>query len=408
MGQDRAELATTKEVDYDPFSPEVLADPASAYAELRARCPVHHYTDAELDFYTLAKYDDVMASLRDVETWSSKYGQGPRHQAQGSMQDDAPGHTMFRRMTLKTFTPRAVERMQPSVELLVDELLDAMEADGKTSGDLHDGLACPLPVITIARMLGVAEDMLWTFKTWSDHQVAAMGKGDPVAQAKSRAEMNEYFVGEMERRRQLHAAGQELPDDLVSGLVLAAMDAPRPILDSELLSVLNQLLVGGNETTTSLITNAVIRLLEDRQWWDALHADPDLADVAVEESLRFDAPVLGLFRTSTCPVELHGVEIPPDAKVMLLYASANRDGDVFEDPDTFRLDRDVNELRRKHVAFGFGVHFCLGAPLARMEGRIALRKLAERFPDLRLDGESERIEPFLLFGRRTLPVRWGV
>ncbi len=393
-------------VDYDPFSPEVLADPVPAHRRLRAECPVHHFTDFEPDFYTLSRYDDVLDGLRDIQTWSSKYSQSPRYQVQGGMLDDPPGHTMFRRMTLRTFTPRAVERMEPSIDVLADELLDAMAAQG-TSGDLHDGFACPLPVVTIARMLGVAEDDLWTFKGWSDAQVAMMGRGDPEAHLQARTEMSDYFVVEMARRRALLAAGEELPDDLVSGLVVAAEEAPRPIEDAELLGVLNQLLVGGNETTTSLITNAVVRLLEDRSRWDALCADPSLAELVVEESLRFDPPVLGLFRTTSTEVERHGTVIPENAKVMMLYASANRDEQAFEDPDEFRLDRDLAELRRKHLAFGSGIHFCLGAPLARMEGRIALQKLVARFPDLELDGEPERIDPFLLFGKRTLPVRWG-
>jgi cytochrome P450 len=394
-------------VDYDPFSAEVLADPAPVHRRLRERCPVHHFTDFEPDFYTLSRYDDVLDGLRDIDTWSSKYSQGPRHQVQGGMLDDPPGHTMFRRMTLRTFTPRAVERMEPSIHALADELLGAMAAGGATRGDLHDGFACPLPVVTIARMLGVAEEDLWTFKGWSDAQVAMMGRGDPEAQLQARAEMSDYFVVEMARRRALLADGEELPDDLVSGLVVAALEAPRPVEDRELLGVLNQLLVGGNETTTSLITNAVVRLLEDRSRWEALRADPSLADLVVEESLRFDPPVLGLFRTTTREVELHGTNIPEEAKVMMLYASANRDEKIFPDPDQFRLDRDLAELRRKHLAFGSGIHFCLGAPLARMEGRIALQHLVARFPDLELDGEPERIDPFLLFGKRTLPVRWG-
>jgi cytochrome P450 len=400
------EGATEQTVDYDPFSAEVLADPAPAHRRLRNECPVHHFSDGELDFYTLSRYEDVLDGLRDIDTWSSKYSQGPRYLVQGGMLDDPPGHTMFRRMVLRTFTPRAIERMEPSIHSLADELLDGMAADGATEGDLHDGFACPLPVITIARMLGVAEDDLWTFKGWSDAQVAMMGRGDPEAQQRARAAMNDYFLVEMARRRELLAAGEELPDDLVSGLVVAAMEAPRPIEDRELLGVLNQLLVGGNETTTSLITNAVVRLLEDRRRWEALVADPSLAEVAVEESLRYDPPVLGLFRTTTRDVERHGTVIPGNAKVMMLYASANRDPEVFEDPDEFRLDRDLGDLRRKHLAFGSGIHFCLGAPLARLEGRIALEKLATRFPDLELVGEPERIEPFLLFGKRKLPVRW--
>jgi cytochrome P450 len=150
----------------------------------------------------------------------------------------------------------------------------------------------------------------------------------------------------------------------------------------------------------------VLRLLQNRDLWEMLVAEPGLAEVAVEESLRFDSPVLGLFRTTTKPIECRGVAIPGGAKVMLLYGSADHDDDVFDDPETFRLDRDLTRLRRQHLAFGAGVHFCLGAPLARLEGRIALETLVRRVPTLDLAGAPGRIEPFLLYGQRPMPVRW--
>jgi cytochrome P450 len=390
---------------YDPFAPSTLAEPADAHRALRTGCPVHRFDGFEPPFFTLSRHDDIVAALRDHERWSSVGGQGPATSPTVGMFNDPPEHTMFRRMVLAAFTPRVVERMEQPVRALTASLLDDMRAGGPT-GDLHDGLAMPLPVITIARILGVAEDLLPTFKVWSDAQVAAMGRGDRSG-AESRAAMNDYFVRQLADRRGRLANDQPLPDDLVSGLVVAANDAPRAITDEDLLSVLVQLLVGGNETTTSLITNCVWRLLQQRELWDAVCEDPvRLAEVAVEESLRFDAPVLGLFRTTTAPVELHGVEVPDRAKVMLLFASANRDEQAWDDPDSFRLDRDLAQLRRQQLAFGAGVHFCLGAPLARLEAKVAIELLATALPGLRLDGEPERIEPFLLWGKRTMPVRW--
>lgn len=391
--------------EYDPFAASVLEDPATAHRWLREHCPVHHYERFQPPFFTLSRHDDVLEALRDIETFSSEWGQSPIPSKQGGMLDDPPGHTMFRRMTLSAFTPRAVERMAPVVEALAEELIDGMTAGGATSGDLHEGIACPLPVITIARMLGVAEEDRHDFKEWSDASVKGMN-GDAASRDWAHAHLDAYFTGEMARRRDAMAAGTEPPDDLTTGLVRAAAAAPRPIEDAELLGVLKQLLIGGNETTTSLITNAVWRLCEVPERWQALVDDPSLVDVAIEESLRYDSPVLGLFRMNTCPVTLHGVEIPADSKVHLLYASANRDADAWEDPDEFRLDRDVADLRRRHLAFGYGVHFCLGAPLARLEARAALTALARRLPRLRLDGPMERIAPFLLFGKSRQPVRW--
>ena len=193
-------------------------------------------------------------------------------------------------------------------------------------------------------------------------------------------------------------------DDLVSGLVAAEVDGRR-LSDHELQWMLLLLLLGGNETSTALLTNVVWRLLQVPQRWAAVREDPGLVDVAVEESLRHDPPVLGLFRTPTRDVTLHGTTIPEKAKVMVCFASANRDAVVFDDAEHFRLDRDLDDVRR-HLSFGFGAHFCPGAALARLEARVTLRRVVERLPELRLAGAPERIVPFNLWGRRTLPVEW--
>lgn len=403
---DTTDITTDEPYDYDPFSPEVMRDPGTAHSRLVTECPVHHYEGNGFDFYSLARHADVLEALRDIKTWSSHWGQSPHRTPPHGMLSDPPQHTMFRRMVLQAFTPRVVERMEPWVVTLADELIDAMEATGTRRAELHDDLGSPLPVITISRILGVPEDMKEQFKHWSDIQVAGMGQMDRTIYDRNRRELEEYFIVELNTRRDLRAAGNDLPDDLVSALIVAAEDAPRPIEDFDMLSVLLQLLVGGNETTTSLITNCVWRLLQRRELWEQVCADPSLVDVAIEESLRFDAPVLGLFRTNTCPVTVSGVEIPEDSKVMMLYSAADRDAEVFDDPDTFRLDRDVEHLRRRHLAFGTGLHFCLGAPLARLESRTALAALVRRLPTLELAGPTQRIEPFLLYGQHRLPVKW--
>ena len=198
------------------------------------------------------------------------------------------------------------------IEVLVDELVSAMLDEPSGTADLHDTLAMPLPTIVIARMLGVPEELRATFKRWSDAQVAGMGAGDVEEQRRTRREMQAYFIDEIARRRALAADGAEMPDDLVSGLVAAAMQEERPISEAELLSLLTQLLVGGNETTTSLLTNVVWRLLERPERWQAVVDDPTLVEVAVEESLRHDPPVLGLFRATTCPIDI-GEGVAADA-----------------------------------------------------------------------------------------------
>jgi len=389
---------------YDPFSPETLADPGAAYQPLLARCPVHHYEAFDPPFFSLARYDDVLGALRDIELFSSHYGQGPKMAVPTSMQSDPPQHTRFRRLVQKAFTPHAVADLAPWIETLVTGLVDGFADRGE--GDLHDELAYPLPTIVIAHLLGVPEADRARFKHWSDANVAAMGSPDPNAYAAERAALSDYLKGQIRERQSLLASGRPLPDDIISDLVAAEDADGGHLAEHELLPLLIQLLVGGNETTTSLITNAIVRLTEDPTRWERLRAEPQLVEVAVEESLRFDPPVLGLFRTTTRAVALHGVELPEKAKVMLLYAAANRDPSAFEDPNTFSLDRDLDQLRRHHLSFGYGIHVCPGAALARLEARVALGQLAARLADLRLTAPPERIAPFLLWGKRTLPAAW--
>ncbi len=403
-------------VEYDPFSAEVLEDPFAAYAELRGECPVHRFDGYTHPLYTATRYDDVVELLTTVDTWSSHWGQMPTYEDRGCLFSDPPVHTTYRRIVQKSFGPRHVARMEAEIIELVAELLDAMEERGH--GDIHDDLACPLPVLVIAKILGVPTSDLAQFKQWSDDQLAAVNSPGREGAAAPRKAMNEYFIDQLaQRRNTLEAAGHDpmlapaqvlgdvIADDVMSGLLIAEVDGRR--LDQrELLIILNQLLVGGNETTTSLITNMFWRLLDEPHLLQQLRVNPELDTVAVEESLRLDAPVLGLYRTAVGEQTLSGVTLEDRAKVMATFGAANRDPAVFDDPDSFRLDRDP-EVLRKHVAFGLGHHFCPGAHLSRLEARIALRMMLDRFASIRPSGPSERIEPFILWGRKTLPVAWS-
>jgi cytochrome P450 len=400
-------------VDYDPLAPAVLADPFPAYADLRTRCPVHHYGSFTPPFFTLSRYSDVIAALRDVESWSSRYGPSPQYTRPSGLVNDPPEHTEFRRLFQRGFTPRTVGGLENEIAELASELLDAMAPLGR--GDFHQHYAVRLPITVIARMLGVPESDHRLFKDMTDTLVATYNEPDPHASAAPRARFDEYFQAFIDDRRSRLAAagvavpgeehlGTVVPNDMVSGFVVAEYQGRR-LQDAEIHWVLLLLLLGGNETSTALLTNMLWRLLEDPSRWAAVAANDDLVDVAIEESLRRDPPVLGLFRTATHDIELHGVTIPAKAKAMLCYGAANHDPALFDDPDSYRLDRDLDDLRR-HLSFGHGHHYCPGAALARLEARITLRLLIERFPGLRLDGEPTRIVPFNLWGRATLPVRW--
>ncbi|QKW33056.1 cytochrome P450 [Actinomadura sp. NAK00032] len=393
--------------EYDPFSPEALEAPAAAHRTLREKCPVHHHAGfGDNGFYTLSRHADVAAFFDDWGLWSSKWGQGPIYVREGGLKSDPPEHTVYRKLVTSAFTARRTAALEDWITATAGDLVDGFAAGGRA--DLCEAFAVPLPVLVIAKILGVPSADRADFKAWSDQFMAGQNAADPTVQGAARAKIDAYFGGILaERRETLGSGGPEaLPDDLLTALLTAENDG-RPFTDEELLPLILLLLVGGNETTTSLIANAVWRLL-DLGLWEEVRANPHLLDAAVEESLRYDPPVLGLYRTNTRPVVLHGVEIPENSKVQGLYASANRDPGAWEDPDTFRLDRDLNDLRRRHLSFGVGQYFCPGAALARLEARISLRLLGERLPGLRLDGEPTRVDSFMMWGPSSLPIAWSV
>jgi cytochrome P450 len=411
---DRAPALIPPQPAYDPLSPEVLANPWPAYAALREHCPVHHYADFEPPFYTLSRYADVREALGNAEAFSIRYGQSPQYTRPAGLVNDPPEHTPFRQMFNRAFTPRVIARLGERVRGLANELLDALVPAGRA--DFQPAYASPLPTTLIAELLGIPARDHRLFRSMSDDLTATYNEPDPAVSGPPRKAFDRYFQAVLDQRRAALAqhgvdeAGPEhlgsvIPDDLISRFVVGRI-GDRPAEDRELHYMLLLLLLGGNETSTALLTNLLWRLLEAPERWEAVKANPELIDAAVEESLRFDSPVLGLFRTPSRDLRLYGVTLPAKAKVMLLFASANRDPEVFDRPDEFRLDRDPEEIRRKLLTFGFGAHYCPGAALARLEARVTLELLLERMPDLRLAGEPTRIVPFNLWGRASLPLAW--
>jgi cytochrome P450 len=397
---------------YDPFGPEVMEDPFPAYATMRAQCPVHRFEGHEPPFYTAFKHADVVEIAMNRDDWTARYGISPQFQRGVGFNNDGPEHLKFRRAVLSGLTPRSIEALRPEITAEVNNLIAGMRRHGP--GDFHDLFAVPLPVAVIAKLLGVSGDHE-RFKELSDTLMAeGMNNTDVSEFHRVVEELNHYWDEQLAPRRAALASiaepgpehlGTLVPDDLMSTLLVFRTEDGRPLTDFEISNSLMNLLLAGNETTTSLLTNLIWRLLEQPALWAALVADRSLVDRAIEESLRFDAPVLGMFRTSLHEVELSGVAIPAKSKIHVNYGSANRDPNVFTDPDEFRLDRSPEELRH-HVAFGRGAHVCPGAQLSRLETHIAINALLDGFPTLRLDGPTTRIAPFNFWGRRTLPVAW--
>ncbi len=389
-------------MSWNPFHPEVMEDPGSGHEYLLDQCPVHFFSSPEMSFYTLSRYEDVSKCLRDTSRFSSQYGQGPNFSAPVGMLCDPPQHTLYRRLIQPAFSPKAVEELRPKVISFTNELVDRI-LSGDGTFDLHDEIAFPLPVTIIAGMLGVPGSDLEKFKHWSDIQVEIMGSGDVEKYKEEQFEFQNYMLKHLRARKlELAKKDEEGKQDLLNLIASARTEQDEAIPESDALSMLNQLLVGGNETTTSLITNLFWRLLEKPERWWSLLEDRSLVRSAIEESLRYDPPVLGLYRNSTSDIELHNETIPEGEKVYVYYAAANRDPRVFKKPNEF----DIARKARRHMSFGLGTHFCVGAPTARLEAEVVLEVMLERMPDLRMIHSGERIKPFFLWGRKHLPCAW--
>ncbi len=381
--------------EYDPFAAEVKENPYPYYAWLRSEHPVYH--NERLDLWALSRYRDVEAALRNIEVFSSAQGIGPERMSIPTMiTRDPPDHRRLRSLVSKAFTPRMVAQMEARIRQIIRHLLDAAADSG--SFDLVHDVAEPLPVIVIAEMLGVDPEHRPAFKRWSDDTIGVLGGSpdfDLNRYLRTWQEFKAYFTEMAERRR------REPKDDLVSALV-RAQEEQDALTPGEILNFILLLLVAGNETTTNLITNGALALLEHRDDAMILRERPDLIPSAVEECLRYDSPVQATFRTTSARVEIRDATIPAGAKVMMLYGSANRDAEIFEEPDRFNVERSPND----HIAFAIGIHYCLGAPLARLEGKLALEEVLDRMKNIRLDlaGRRTRLDNPMFRGLKTLPL----
>ena len=394
-------------VAYNPLSDRTAQDPYPVYAALRQRDPVHR--SRLMNAWMFARHADADAILRDHRNFGSDPRKGTltaRQQAMLPAPDeltmlllDPPDHRRLRALVNKAFTPRAVAALEPRIRATLAALLDDIDDPG--GFDLMRAVAHPLPVIAIAEMLGVPPGDRARFAVWSAQRARLL---EPTVSYRERraaetatAEFDAFFHAIVEQRRAVPG------DDIVSALVQAEDEGER-LTERETLNMLRLLLIAGNETTTNLIGNGMLALLRNPDQLQRLREDPGLIPSAVEELLRFDSPVQATFRRALADCEVNGFALRRRDNLVVLVGSANRDADAFADPD--RLD--VGRGEAAHLSFGRGIHHCLGAPLARLEGRIVLEMLLERFPRIELrDGSPRFRKSIVLRGLRSLPLRCG-
>jgi len=400
--------------DYNPLRPEVRADPYPYYAALRRESPVHQIGQG-LPMLAVSRYADVRHVLHHPDIFSSAAIQsllqggvdlGPNsgaltgHRILESpmmIAVDPPDHARLRRLVNRGFTPRRIAALESRLRMIFGELLNRVVRDGRM--DLMRDLAVPFPVMVIAELLGVEPARHAQFKAWSDSTVLGLsGGGGEFSAADVRRgadEMGAYIDEIVAARR------QRPHEDLIS--VLVGAEDGEALSTSEVLSFIVLLLIAGNETTTNLIGNAMKALLQSPDQLGEVIAAPALIPQMLEEAVRFESPIQGLPRHATQDTAIAGTPIPKDSMLMVLFGSANRDEAQVTDADRFDIHRGVEE----HLAFGHGVHFCLGAALARLEARVAFEGLFERCREFRLVGnEVPMIDSLVLRGPDSLPLEF--
>jgi cholest-4-en-3-one 26-monooxygenase len=387
--------------------------PHEAWTRLRREAPLWYNTrHVDNPFWAVTRHADVV--------WISKqpdlFQNGPRLAvfpefepeegetiAHHLLNMDPPEHGRFRRLVSHRFTPRGLGRMKQDIEEITRELLDAMAGDGsEQTGDLVARLSAPLPLNVLAELLGVPRDLWPTLFRWTNEIIGAADpeyrlEGEDAGATSDRARLAifEYFAALAADRR------ARPRDDIVSVLANARIDG-RPIPDFELLSFYFLIVVAGNETTRNAMTGGLLALMQNPEEWRKLRRDPGLVDSAVEEIVRWTSPVIQFCRTPLRDVELRGVKIRAGENLCLFYPSANRDEDVFAEPFAFRVDRQPN----RHLGFGIGEHFCLGANLARLELRVVFRHLVERLEHAEPAGPVERLRSSFVGGIKRMPIRY--
>jgi cytochrome P450 len=402
-------------MQFNPFDPRLRTDPYEVHKELRTTDPVHW--SQVMQTWLVTRYDDNLAVLRDHARFSSdrtratnpfvqelekfRQASGPAGRTPTMLSVDPPAHTRMRNLVNKAFTPRTIERVRPHIEEIANELIDNLPDPEQI--DVVRDLAIPLPVIVIAETLGVPPGERERFKAWSSDIAATLGGPFQPVEVLDRArissiELAAYFHDQLEERR------REPHDDLLGALV-AAEEQGDLLSEDELLATCILLLVAGNETTTNLIGNGMLALLRFPEERRRLQQTPSLIPAGVEEMLRYDGPAQMTSRIVKEDLTMRGQLLEPGQVVLCVLAAANRDPEQFPDPDRFDVRRENN----RHLAFGYGIHYCLGAPLAVAEAQIAISTLLRRYPEPEAAFETpDWGASFILRGLKSLPMRTKV
>jgi len=402
---------------YDPFHEPLLSDPYPLFARARAEAPVFYAPG--IDHWIVSRYLDVKAVLLDADTFSAANTIAPitplSEDAAAILRDggwgqrpalgnnDPPDHARFRRNVQRAFTPRRVAELEPFVRKTVESGVTRIAPLGRV--DLMAEVIYELPALVILELLGIPDDGVPIVREAGDNRIAFVwGRPSPEEQTRLAAAMVRFwhYLRGLIDERLAHPR-----DDLTSALLAVRHGDDEVFTLDEIASILFAFLTAGHETTSSLIGNAARRLLERRDLWAELCADASLLPGAVEEVLRFDGPVVAWRRLAKREVEIAGTTIPEGAQVLLLLGAANRDGTMFEDPDVLDIRR-ANATA--HLSFGHGIHFCLGAALARLEARVTFEIFSDRLPSLRLvEGQEFHFVPNTSFrGPLALWVEWDV
>ncbi|WP_375765725.1 cytochrome P450 [Archangium gephyra] len=401
---------------FNPMAPDQLDNPYPLYARLRRERPVFY--SPMFDLWVVTRYADISEVEKDTARFSSVGALDARAEphpevravlAQGYsqflslVQSDPPDHARVRAVFGKALNAQRISAMEPVIRATADALIDGFLRDGKA--DLIQQFAYALPGFIICDLLGVPRSDMEQLKRWSDDKTLLMSATAPIEQQVQSAHgfiaMTRYF------QEQLHERRRHPREDLLTLLVPQSLGGTAPLSEQEAVCNAMDLFAAGHETTTGLIGNGMWLLFKAPEQLEAVREDPSLLPNAIEEMLRVEAPIRGFFRTVMADTTLSGVTLPKGARAFILYASGNRDETQFTEPDRFDIRR---AEAKRHLAFGKGIHFCVGAPLAKLEGRIAFEQLLRRLPGLRLRTDELPVPRpyFMLRGFEHLPIAWDV